>query len=175
MEFSRQKYWSGYPFPSPGDLPSPGIEPGSPALQADSSLSEPVRQANSNCSSIYTVTATVRIKWDYRTKDLTFSTQWCSMTFNTYILSRIDEQVIHWRRQWQQPFQVPCLGVRQVLERGEVQPAHLRKLTDVCQFFKRWLEKTNWTPGRCLLCWYNVFIHNIWYLTSENLKAFNER
>ena len=32
MEFSRQEYWSGLPFPSPGDLPNPGIEPGSPAL-----------------------------------------------------------------------------------------------------------------------------------------------
>ena len=36
MEFSRQEYWSRLPFPSPGDLPNPGIEPGSPALQADS-------------------------------------------------------------------------------------------------------------------------------------------
>ena len=36
MEFSRQEYWSGLPFPSPGDLHNPGIEPGSPALQADS-------------------------------------------------------------------------------------------------------------------------------------------
>ena len=35
MEFSRQEYWSGLPFPSPGYLPDPGIEPGSPALQAD--------------------------------------------------------------------------------------------------------------------------------------------
>ena len=35
MGFSRQEYWSGEPFPSPGDLPDPGIEPGSPALQAD--------------------------------------------------------------------------------------------------------------------------------------------
>ena len=34
--FSRQEYWSGLPFPSPGDLPHPGIEPGSPALKADS-------------------------------------------------------------------------------------------------------------------------------------------
>ena len=41
MEFSRQEHWSGQPFPSPGDLPDPGIEPGSPALQADSLLSEP--------------------------------------------------------------------------------------------------------------------------------------
>ena len=38
----RQEYWSGLPFPSPGDLPDPGIEPGSPALQADSVLSEPL-------------------------------------------------------------------------------------------------------------------------------------
>ena len=36
MKFSRPEYWSGYPFPSPGDLPNPGIEPRSPALQADS-------------------------------------------------------------------------------------------------------------------------------------------
>ena len=36
MGFSRQEYWSGLPFPSPGDLPNPGIEPRSPALQADS-------------------------------------------------------------------------------------------------------------------------------------------
>ena len=41
MEFSRQAYWSGLPFPSPGDLPHPGIKPGSPALQADALLSEP--------------------------------------------------------------------------------------------------------------------------------------
>ena len=39
MEFSRQEYWSGLPCPSPGDLPDPGIGPGSPALQADSLLS----------------------------------------------------------------------------------------------------------------------------------------
>ena len=36
MEFSRPEYWSGQPIPSPGDLPNPGIKPGSPALQADS-------------------------------------------------------------------------------------------------------------------------------------------
>ena len=36
MGFSGQEDWSGLPFPSPGDLPYPGIEPGSPALQADS-------------------------------------------------------------------------------------------------------------------------------------------
>ena len=41
MGFSRQEYWSGLPFPSPEDLPDPGIEPRSPALQADASTSEP--------------------------------------------------------------------------------------------------------------------------------------
>ena len=40
MGFSRQEYWSGLPFPSPGDLPDPGIEPGSPSLEADALTSE---------------------------------------------------------------------------------------------------------------------------------------
>ena len=40
MGFSRQEHWSGLPFPSPGNLPNPGIEPKSPALQADSLLTE---------------------------------------------------------------------------------------------------------------------------------------
>ena len=39
--FSRQEYWSGLPFPSPGDFPNPGIEPWSPELQADSLPSKP--------------------------------------------------------------------------------------------------------------------------------------
>ena len=41
MGFSRQEYWSGLPFPSPGDPPNPGIEPRSPELQADAVSSEP--------------------------------------------------------------------------------------------------------------------------------------
>ena len=41
MEFSKQKYWSEYPFPSPGYLPNPGIEPGSAVLQVDSLPFEP--------------------------------------------------------------------------------------------------------------------------------------
>ena len=41
MGFSRQEYWSGLPVPSPGDLPNPGIEPESPAFQADALTSEP--------------------------------------------------------------------------------------------------------------------------------------
>ena len=45
MEFSRQELWSGLLFPSPGDCPNPGIEPRSPALQADSLPSEPLGKA----------------------------------------------------------------------------------------------------------------------------------
>ena len=41
MGFSRQEYWSGLPFPSPEDLPNPGIKPRSPALQAGTLTSEP--------------------------------------------------------------------------------------------------------------------------------------
>ena len=44
MGFSRQEYWNGLPFPSPGYLPNPGIIPGSPALQTDALLSEPPRK-----------------------------------------------------------------------------------------------------------------------------------
>ena len=49
--FPRQKYWSGLPFPSPGDLPNPGIEPGSPTLQANTLISEPPgKPADGDCS-----------------------------------------------------------------------------------------------------------------------------
>ena len=48
MEFSRQEYWSGLPFPTLGDLPDPGIKPRSPALQADALSSElPGKQVSS--------------------------------------------------------------------------------------------------------------------------------
>ena len=47
MGFSSQEYWSGLPFPSPGDLPNPGTEPGSPALQTDTLLSKPKTYLNS--------------------------------------------------------------------------------------------------------------------------------
>ena len=46
MGFSRQEYWSGLPFPSPGDLPDPGIEPRSPTLEADALTSEPPGKPN---------------------------------------------------------------------------------------------------------------------------------
>ena len=52
MGFSRQEYWSGLPFPSPGDLTDPGIEPGSPTSQADALPSEPPGKPMTNLESI---------------------------------------------------------------------------------------------------------------------------
>ena len=51
MGLSRQEYWSGLPFPFPGDLPNPGIEPGSPAWQADALSSEPPGNSHQGSSS----------------------------------------------------------------------------------------------------------------------------
>ena len=59
--FSRQESWSGLPFPSPGDLPNPGIEPRSPTLQADALTSEPPGKHNQIC------------KWDQITTLLYFT------------------------------------------------------------------------------------------------------
>ena len=53
MEVSKQEYWSGLPFPSPGDLPDPVIEPRSPALQADSLPSEPPGKSQGNRRKAY--------------------------------------------------------------------------------------------------------------------------
>ena len=55
MGFSRQECWSGFPFPSPGDLPNPGMEPGSPTLQADTLPSEPPGKPvfHSGCANLH--------------------------------------------------------------------------------------------------------------------------
>ena len=54
MEFSRQEYWSGLPFPSPGHLPNPGIKPRSPALQADSLPAEPQGKPQNSLELMFT-------------------------------------------------------------------------------------------------------------------------
>ena len=65
MGFSRQEYWSGLPFPSPMDLPNPGIEPGSPALQTDDALpSEPPGKPLSIDSSAYFSWFVVKVRID---------------------------------------------------------------------------------------------------------------
>ena len=52
MGFSRQECWSGLPLPSPGDLPNPGIKPGSPSLQADALPSEPPGKPSTDKSKV---------------------------------------------------------------------------------------------------------------------------
>ena len=66
MGFSRQEYWSGLPFPSPGDLPSPGIKPRSPALQADASTSEPPGKCTVNVPTKQTEKPFCASKKDYQ-------------------------------------------------------------------------------------------------------------
>ena len=75
--FSRQEYWSGLPFPSPRDLPNVGIKPGSPALQADSLLSELIYNLYVHTHThththryIYTHTHTYMCIYMYNNKDL---------------------------------------------------------------------------------------------------------
>ena len=53
LEFSRQEYWSGLPFPSPGDLPDAGTEPRSPALQENSLPSETLHYLNNSVTNVF--------------------------------------------------------------------------------------------------------------------------
>ena len=81
MRFSRQEYWHGLPFTSPGDLPHPGIKPGSPTLQADTLPSEPPGNTISWCRKIIWMLAFFSII-------LSFVKFYQNITmFNFYILS----------------------------------------------------------------------------------------
>ena len=76
LEFSRQEYWHGLPFPSPGDLPNPGIEPGSPPLQEDYLPSEPPRKPLYNYYNMRNQEINVGIIWlatDYIWFSLSFT------------------------------------------------------------------------------------------------------
>ena len=63
MGFSRQEHFTGLPRPPPGDLPDPGIGPGSPALQVDSLLSEPPGKCVSLMSVINKATTYMHLLW----------------------------------------------------------------------------------------------------------------
>ena len=66
MGFSRQEYWSGLPFPSPGDLPDPGIEPRCPAFQADASTSKPPGKSERERQVSHDVTHMWNLKYDMK-------------------------------------------------------------------------------------------------------------
>jgi len=67
MESSRPEFWSGYLFPSPGDLPNPGIEPRSPTLQVDSLPAEPPGKPKNtgvgNLSLLQQIFLTLELNW----------------------------------------------------------------------------------------------------------------
>ena len=77
MGFSRQDFWSGLPFPSPGDLPDPGVEPGCPALKADALPSEPPGKPNG--------------KWKVTFKNCMLSILHNDNTFTIIVLNRKDK------------------------------------------------------------------------------------
>ena len=77
MGFSRQEYWNGFPFPSPGDLPVPGIEPKSPALVADSSLFEPLSMWATNET------------WTFPIRDVNYSV--CNKTYISVQFSSVGQ------------------------------------------------------------------------------------
>ena len=76
MEFSRQEYWSGLPFPSPGDLPNPGIEPGSPPLQAHSLPIWVTREAQSLWEGLLNVCVCVCVSAQLLSHVWLFTTSW---------------------------------------------------------------------------------------------------
>ena len=88
MGFSRQEYWSGLPFPSPGDLPDPGIEPGSPTLQADALPSEPSLLFGTLHSNGYICIDNI---WTPSTYYLVIKTQ----ATNFFLIGKRHEQTIH--------------------------------------------------------------------------------
>ena len=71
--FSRQEYWSGLPFPSPGDLPIPGIEPRSPMLQADSLPAEPQGKPKNTGVGLLSL-----LQWIFPTQELNQGLPYCS-------------------------------------------------------------------------------------------------
>ena len=85
MEFSRQEYWSGLPFLSPGDLPDPGIEPRFPTLQADTLPSEP---PGKTVFKFYVK----RNLFKKRYKE--YSTRFRTVTSRT-VISKLDRDIIH--------------------------------------------------------------------------------
>ena len=76
MEFSRPEYWSGQPFPSPGDLPNPGIKPKSPSLQADSLPAYPQgKPKNTGVDSLFL------LQWIFLTQESNWGLLHCRQIF----------------------------------------------------------------------------------------------
>ena len=81
MEFSRPEYWSGYLFPSPGDLPNPGIKPRSPTLQTDSLPTEP--QGKPKNTGVGSLSFLQRI---FPTQELNWGLLNCTKSVNKFLI-----------------------------------------------------------------------------------------
>ena len=116
MEFSRQEYWRGLPFPSPGDLPHPGIEPGSPALQADALLSKPSITRMEKISGGAEDRHSKRSAWDKSDWHCQQASNRCWRDGWIWIWGSLTSlslfTFMHWRRKWQ-PTPVFLLGESQ--------------------------------------------------------------
>ena len=95
MGFSRQEYWSGLPFPSPGDIPDPGIEPGSPAVQADSLPSEPLGKPFSVLGVGFLVLSCSELTEPFSSKSHAFLLQWKTFLYYFYPLTLIPSALDH--------------------------------------------------------------------------------
>ena len=110
MGFSRQQYWNGLPFPSPGDIPNPSIEPGSPVLQADSLPSEPQGEnwvLKNWCLWIVVLEKTLQSPLDSKEiKPVSpkgiLNIHWkvCCWSWNCNSLAIWWEELTHWKRPW---------------------------------------------------------------------------
>ena len=109
--FSRPEYWSGEPFPSPGDLPNPGIEPRSPTLQVDSLLAEPPGNTPSSTSPIESTRCCRRLKrrrFDPWVGKISWSRKWQQLRILAWKIPWTDEATV-----WTGRLQSMCVqGVR---------------------------------------------------------------
>ena len=114
MGFSRQEYWSGLPFPSPGDLPDPGIKPRSPALQADSLPTElwgkPIKKAEHqriDAFELWYWRRLLRVPWTARRSNQSilkgispeYSLEGLMMKLKLQYFGHLMQRT-HWRRPW---------------------------------------------------------------------------
>ena len=76
MEFFRPEYWSGYPFPSPGDLPNPGIEPRSPTLQADPLPAKPQGKSTNAGVDSLSLLSLFATPWTIESMKFTWAEYW---------------------------------------------------------------------------------------------------
>ena len=115
MGFSRQGYWSGFPFPSSGDLPDPGIEPRSPVLQEDALPSEPpgkpIKKAECqriDAFELWCWRRLLRVPWTARSSNLSilqeispeYSLEGRLLKLKLQYFETWCEELTHWKRPW---------------------------------------------------------------------------